>query len=93
MNFDFLKKIVTFGSDEIAGRYLPPPEKLVFGYKGSGGSTAERWIDMPDAQVMVDKAMQEKGVLGLGKKFATRDEAEKEVAARLYNARIGIKTS
>lgn len=93
MSFDFLKRIVTFGSDEISGRYLPPPEKLVFGYRGSGGSTAEKWIDMPTAQGMVDKAMQEKGIFGLGKKFSTREEAEKDVASRLYSARVGIKSS
>lgn len=84
MNFGFLKKIVTFGGDEVGGHSAPT--KLDYGDKGG---YAEKWIKMPDAQAMVDAAMKQKGFLGTAK-YSSRDQAEAAVAAQLWAAKTAI---
>ena len=86
MNWGFLKRIVTFGGDEVAGRSAPT--KLDYGYKGA----VTNWIGMPEAQAMVDQATKEKGFLGTAK-YSSRDQAEKAVAERLWAAKTGIKNA
>ena len=84
MNFGFLKKIVTFGGDEVAGHAAPT--KLDYGDKGG---YATQWIKMDEAQALVDAAMKQKGFLGTAK-YASRDEAERAVAAQLWAAKTAI---
>lgn len=85
---NFLKNIITFGNDGVGGRYTPPPTKLEYGAKGDHGDT---WISMDQAQAMVDAAMKEKGIFG--KKYSTREDAERAVAERLWSAKTAIKSA
>lgn len=89
---NFLKNIrfITFGNDVMGGHYVPPPTKLEYGAKGDHGDT---WITMDKAQAMVDAAMNEKGLFGLGKKYSAREDAEKAVAERLWSAKTAIKSA
>jgi hypothetical protein len=81
-------KIFTFGYDQDA---LVGDDAALLKYHGTRHHPVpDAYISVQEAKAKIDAAMREKGMFGIGQKYASRQEAEDAVLKELNGKAIGV---